>query len=179
MASLTDPLGPVVGAKAAKRLEAAFGLRTVGDLLRHYPRRYDTRGELTELTSLADGEHVTVQAEVASVSVRKMRNRPGTILEAVVTDGRGRLSLTFFGRGRQDWREKLLRPGVRGLFAGQVSTFQGKAAARAPGVRAAGHRRVRGPRGRVRVRADPGLPGQQGHHLLADRRLGAARAGRA
>ena len=126
MASLTDPLGPVVGAKAAKRLEAVFGLRTVGDLLRHYPRRYDTRGELTELTSLADGEHVTVQAEVASVSVRKMRNRPGTILEAVVTDGRGRLSLTFFGRGRQDWREKLLRPGVRGLFAGQVSTFQGR-----------------------------------------------------
>ena len=126
MASLTDPLGPVVGAKAAKRLEAAFGLRTIGDLLRHYPRRYDTRGELTELTSLADGEHVTVQAEVASVSVRKMRNRPGTILEAVVTDGRGRLSLTFFGRGRQDWREKLLRPGVRGLFAGQVSTFQGR-----------------------------------------------------
>src|SRR5690349_18200486 len=126
MASLTDPLGPVVGAKAAKRLEAAFGLRTVGDLLRHYPRRYDTRGELTELLSLADGEHVTVQAEVASVSVRKMRNRPGTILEAVVTDGRGRLSLTFFGRGRQDWREKLLRPGARGLFAGQVSTFQGR-----------------------------------------------------
>jgi ATP-dependent DNA helicase RecG len=126
MASLTDPLGPVVGAKAAKRLEAAFGLRTVGDLLRHYPRRYDTRGELTELTSLADGEHVTVQAEVASVSLRRMRNRPGTILEAVVTDGRGRLSLTFFGRGRQDWREKLLHPGARGLFSGQVSTFQGR-----------------------------------------------------
>jgi ATP-dependent DNA helicase RecG len=126
MASLTDPLGPVVGAKAATRLDSVFALRTLGDLLRHYPRRYDTRGELTELTSLADGEHVTVQAEVASVSVRRMRNRPGTILEAVVTDGRGRLSLTFFGRGRQDWREKLLRPGARGLFAGQVSTFQGR-----------------------------------------------------
>ena len=126
MASLQDRLGPVVGDKAAKRLESAFSLRTVGDLLRHYPRRHDVRGDLTDLASLADGEDVTVQAEIASVSVRRMRNRPGTVLEAVVTDGRGRLSLTFFGRGRQDWREKVLRPGVRGLFAGQVSTFGGK-----------------------------------------------------
>jgi ATP-dependent DNA helicase RecG len=126
MASLQDPLGPVVGTKAAKRLAAALELRTVGELLRHYPRRYENRGELTDLASLRDGENVTVQAEIASVSVRRMRNRPGTVLEAIVTDGRGRLALTFFGRGRQDWREKVLQPGVRGLFAGQVSTFQGK-----------------------------------------------------
>jgi ATP-dependent DNA helicase RecG len=126
MSSLQDPLGPVVGAKAAKRLAAALDLRTVGELLRHYPRRYENRGELTDLTSLRDGEDVTVQAEIASVTVRRMRNRPGTVLEATVTDGRGRLTLTFFGRGRQDWREKVLQPGVRGLFAGQVSTFKGK-----------------------------------------------------
>jgi len=126
MASLRDALGPVVGAKAAKRLAAALGVRTVGELLRHYPRRYENRGELTDLASLRDGEDVTVQAEIASVTVRKMRNRPGTVLEAVVTDGRGRLALTFFGRGSQHWREEVLKPGVRGLFAGQVSTFQGK-----------------------------------------------------
>jgi ATP-dependent DNA helicase RecG len=126
MAILADPLRLVVGDKAAKKLKAALDLQTVGDLLGYYPRRYDTRGELTDLASLHDGEHVTVQAEIAAVSVRKMRNRPGTILEAVVTDGRGRLTLTFFGKGRQDWREKVLTPGLRGLFSGQVSSFQGK-----------------------------------------------------
>jgi len=126
MAVLEDPLRLVIGDKAAKRLDSALGLQTVGDLLHHYPRRYDKRGELTELASLRDGEHVTVQAEIAAVTVRRMRNRPGTILEATVTDGRGRLTLTFFGRGRQDWREKVLRPGLRGLFSGQVSTFKGK-----------------------------------------------------
>lgn len=126
MAVLTDPLRRVVGDKAAKRLAAAFGLQTVGDLLAYYPRRYDKRGELTDLVRLRDGEYVTVQAEVASVSVRRMRNRPGSIFEAVVTDGRGRLTLTFFGRGRQDWREHELTPGTRGLFSGQVSTFRGK-----------------------------------------------------
>jgi len=126
MAVLEDPLRLVVGDKAAKRLASALELRTVGDLLHHYPRRYDKRGELTELASLRDGEHVTVQAEIAAVTVRRMRNRPGTILEATVTDGHARLILTFFGRGRQDWREKVLKPGLRGLFSGQVSTFQGK-----------------------------------------------------
>jgi ATP-dependent DNA helicase RecG len=126
MAVLADPLRLVIGDRAAKRLASVLDLHTVGDLLSYYPRRYDRRGELTELSSLRDGEHVTVQAEVAAVSVRKMRNRPGSIFEAVVTDGRGRLTLTFFGHGRQTWRESELHPGVRGLFAGQISSFHGK-----------------------------------------------------
>ncbi len=125
VAVLADPLRLVVGDKAAKRL-GTLDLYTVGDLLSHYPRRYQQRGELTDLASLRDGDHVTVLAEVASVSSRPMRNRRGSIFEAVVTDGQGKLTLTFFGRGSQDWREKQLRPGMRGLFAGQVSSFRGK-----------------------------------------------------
>jgi ATP-dependent DNA helicase RecG len=126
MAVLADPLRLVIGDKAAKRLAAAVDVHTVGDLLGYYPRRYDKRGELTDLAGLRDGEYVTVQAEVASASARKMRNRTGSIFEAVVTDGHGRLALTFFGRGPQAWREAELRPGARGLFSGQVSSFRGK-----------------------------------------------------
>src|SRR5580692_6412921 len=126
MAILTDPLVLVVGDKVAKPLDRALELRTVSDLLRHYPRRYETRGELTDLASLRDGEYVTVQAEIAKVTSRPMRNRRGTIFEATVTDGHGQLTLTFFSRGRQDWRERQLAPGLHGLFSGQVSTFRGK-----------------------------------------------------
>jgi ATP-dependent DNA helicase RecG len=126
MAILEDPLRLVVGDKAAKTLDRALELRTAGDLLRHYPRRYETRGDLTDLASLRDGEYVTVQAEVARVTSRPWRGRRGSILEATVTDGHGTLVLTFFARGRQDWREKQLAPGTRGLFSGQVSTFRGK-----------------------------------------------------
>jgi ATP-dependent DNA helicase RecG len=126
MAILEDPLRLVIGDKAAKPLDRALGLRRVGELLRHYPRRYETRGELTDLASLHDGEHVTVQAVIAKVGSRPMHNRRGSIFEATVTDGRGDLVLTFFSRGRQDWREKVLIPGLYGLFSGQVSTFRGK-----------------------------------------------------
>ncbi|MBO0833239.1 MAG: DEAD/DEAH box helicase, partial [Actinobacteria bacterium] len=124
MAVLADPLRLVVGDKAARRL-ATLDLHTVGDLLGYYPRRYDRRGELTDLAGLREGEHVTVQAEVASVSTRQMRNRSGSIFEAVVTDGHGKLTLTFFGRGSQRFRKDVLSPGVRGLFSGQVSSFHG------------------------------------------------------
>jgi ATP-dependent DNA helicase RecG len=128
MAELTEGLRSVVGEKAAKRLATLGqdGLRTLGDLLTYYPRRYETRGSLTDLDALRDGEYVTVQAEIESVSARPMRNRRGSIFEAVVTDGHGKLSLTFFGKGRQDWRERELAPGRTGLFSGQVSTFRGK-----------------------------------------------------
>src|SRR3984885_3239726 len=133
MAILEDPLPLVVGDKVAKPLESALDLKTVGDLLRHYPRRYETRGELTDLASLRDGEHVTVQAEVAKVSTRPMRGRRGSIFEATVTDGHGLLVLTFFGRTNQHWREKELTPGVHGLFTGQVSTYRGKRQLAPPG----------------------------------------------
>src|ERR1700691_4876025 len=126
VAVLADPLRLVIGDRAAKPLAAALDLHTVGDLVGYYPRRYDKRGELTDLAGLREGDYVTVQAEVASVSSRRMQNRKGYIFEAVVTDGRGRLSLTFFGRGRQEFREKELAPGTRGLFSGQVSSFRGK-----------------------------------------------------
>src|SRR5919198_2841192 len=123
-ASLDEPLRAVVGDRTAKVLAGGLDLHTVGDLLHHYPRRYATRGELTDLAGLLDGEDVTVMAEVLTAHKRRMRQRKGDILEVVVTDGRGRLTLTFFGRGGHGPARELL-PGVRGLFAGRISTYGG------------------------------------------------------
>jgi ATP-dependent DNA helicase RecG len=124
MASLDEPLRGVVGGKAATRAEKAFGLRTTGDLLRHYPRRYVRRGELTDLASLQDGEQVTVFAQVAKVTSRRMQSRRGRLLEVTVTDGSARLALTFFNK--VEYWERQLSPGRHGMFAGKVSTFAGK-----------------------------------------------------
>ena len=116
-------LTTVLGGKTADALRKGLGLVTVDDLLRHYPRRYAERGELTELDTVREGEQVTVMAEVTKVTVRPMRNRRGSILEAVISDGRNALALTFFN---QKWREGQLRVGRRGLFAGQVGRFKGQ-----------------------------------------------------
>ncbi|HLZ36420.1 MAG TPA: ATP-dependent DNA helicase RecG [Mycobacteriales bacterium] len=118
---LDRPLRGVVGLRTAKVLAAQLDLHTVRDLLHHYPRRYVQRGELTDLAHLTVGEHVTVQAEVREVRVRSLSRRPGHLLEVTVTDGRDELLLKFFN---QRWRQRELRPGVRGLFAGKVEQFK-------------------------------------------------------
>jgi ATP-dependent DNA helicase RecG len=124
MTTVRDPLDRLFGAKAAKALNDAFGLQTAGDLLRHYPRRYVTRGELTELSSLQEGEHVTVLAKVAMAQRRPNGNRRGERLEVTVTDGTARLTLTYFHKV-QYW-QRLLQPERQGLFAGTVSTFRSR-----------------------------------------------------
>ncbi|HEY5186948.1 MAG TPA: ATP-dependent DNA helicase RecG [Actinomycetes bacterium] len=120
-----EPAGRLVGGTTAQTLSKKLGIETVGDLLRHYPRRYAERGELTDLASLRVDDDVTVMADIASAKLHRMKNRPGTRLQVVVTDGRGYLTLTFFDKRDQRWRERELRPGRRGLFAGKVSVFNG------------------------------------------------------
>ncbi|WP_232248617.1 ATP-dependent DNA helicase RecG [Streptacidiphilus rugosus] len=116
---LDEPLKKLLGAPA-KQLAEGLDLHTVGDLLHHFPRRYSERGELTSLDSLEVDEHVTVIARIEKCTLIPFRGRKGDRLEVVVTDGRGRLSLTFFN---QRWREKDLRPGRSGMFAGKVGVF--------------------------------------------------------
>lgn len=120
--TLDSPLSDAVGEKTAKTLERAFEMRTVGDALSHYPRRYARRGELTQISSLPIGEAVTIVAEVKRASERRMQNRKGSILEVVISDGNGDLSLTFFN---QAWRMKDLHVGRRGIFAGKVGEYRG------------------------------------------------------
>ncbi|MDH6578923.1 ATP-dependent DNA helicase RecG [Kitasatospora sp. MAP5-34] len=120
MPALDEPLVKVVGDRTAKVLADSLKLRTVGDLLHHYPRRYVERGQLTSLDDLEVDEHVTVLARIEKVTLIPFKARRGDRLEVVVTDGRGRLSLVFFNQG---WRQKDLRPGLQGLFAGKVGLF--------------------------------------------------------
>ncbi|GAB3576964.1 ATP-dependent DNA helicase RecG [Leifsonia lichenia] len=120
--SLDSKLSGVLGGRTSSAFEKAFGMRTVADLLSHYPRRYAKRGELTALANLPLDENVTIVAEVIRVQERPMRARRGSILEVKITDGEGILTLTFFN---QAWRSKELVPGVRGIFAGKVSDYRG------------------------------------------------------
>jgi ATP-dependent DNA helicase RecG len=115
-------LSTALGGRTGQAIEKAFGYRTVGDLLSHYPRRYARRGELTALSELKLDESVTIVAEVRSVTERPMRAKRGSILEVIISDGRAHLTLTFFN---QSWRAKDLRPGLRGIFAGKVGEYRG------------------------------------------------------
>jgi len=117
------PLDRVLGDRTAKSFAKNLGLKTIADLLIHFPRRYASRGELTKISELPVGEAVSVVAEILDVRERRMTGRKGSILEVRITDGNGTMSLTFFN---QAWRQKDLVPGSRGLFAGKTGIYQGK-----------------------------------------------------
>jgi ATP-dependent DNA helicase RecG len=121
MARLSDRLKGIIGDRTADALAAVFGMSTVEDLLRHYPRRYVVRGEFSDISNLIEGDEVTVLAEIAAVKTRRANGR--NILEVNVTDGSAVMSLTFFN---QPWREKELKIGKTGMFAGKVGSFNGK-----------------------------------------------------
>ncbi|WOP18428.1 ATP-dependent DNA helicase RecG [Raineyella sp. LH-20] len=126
-AALDQRIGLVVGAQ--EKAFTALGLHTVGDLMHHVPRRYVVGTELSDLSDLQVGTHVALLARVAEVHPhpgppgKKSRGR----LEVQLTDGRHRLSATFFGANHLlDWWQRSLTPGARGIFSAKVGEFRGQ-----------------------------------------------------
>jgi len=122
---LNTPLAEAVGGKTARTLQDKLALSTVGDLLRHYPRRYNQRGQLTDLSRLQIGDKVTVLARVLKVSKRQPRQygrgKVKIMYDVVITDGNGVLTCTFFNR----WDiGKQLQPNDEALFSGTISRFR-------------------------------------------------------
>jgi ATP-dependent DNA helicase RecG len=113
----------VVGEKPAPLIEKAFDIRTVGDLLRHYPRRYFERGELTDLSELRPGDQATLRVRVVKVESRKIRaNLHKT--DVTVTDSTGgKLVVTFFNR---PYLMKTLHEDDEIVVAGEVELFRNK-----------------------------------------------------
>ncbi|MFF7251731.1 ATP-dependent DNA helicase RecG [Streptomyces microflavus] len=125
VSSFDEPLKNRLGGATAKVMAEHLGLHTVGDLLHHYPRRYEERGKLTALVDLPLDEHVTVVAQVADARILMFNNGRGKRLEVTLTDGSGRLQLVFFGHGVHKPHKELL-PGRQAMFAGKASVFNRK-----------------------------------------------------
>jgi ATP-dependent DNA helicase RecG len=127
MVTMQDPLVRILGPAGSKKFGDAFGYQTVGDVLRHYPRRYQHRGELTELAGLREGEHVTVLAQVVKTEKFRMKQRKGEVIKITVSDGASTLLLTFFAGSNKAAHygpHSRLTQGTTGLFSGEVSTFR-------------------------------------------------------
>jgi len=127
---LNQRIDELLGDAAAKDL-AALRIGTVGDLLRHVPRRYLAGTEVTDLHSVTPGDDVAVVARVRRIERRQSRPAPGKRaprdrLEVEITDGRGAMQLTFFGKDHLlKWWSGQLSLGVKGIFVGKVGVFRG------------------------------------------------------
>lgn len=105
---------PAPGPKATATLQT-LGADTIGGLLAHLPR---TASVARTIDELAIGESATIVVVVESIRSRPVRRRGmRPMVEAVVGDGTGRLTVAFFN---QPWLVDRYRPGTRLLVQGVV-----------------------------------------------------------
>ncbi|MET0758420.1 MAG: ATP-dependent DNA helicase RecG [Mycobacterium sp.] len=134
MVGLSDRLEFILGGSNARKLEENFGIHTVNDLLRHYPRKYSegmtVRGEDEDL-SLEEGEHVTFVDVITDTKTGDMkphfdkktgRRRKRKWLRVTLGDHRPKVTATFFNA---DWMIEQLLRGTRIMLSGEVGYFKG------------------------------------------------------
>jgi ATP-dependent DNA helicase RecG len=135
MISLDSPVETVLGqAKAKVRVGVIerLGLRTVTDLLHHFPRRYLETGSLSSLDQLREGQILTVVGEIASSRSRtytdRRTGRPAYRQEVVLRTEGPALRMAFFAQKAaiSDWHQRRLCVGRRGIFMGKAGRFQGE-----------------------------------------------------
>ena len=118
-----------VAAKAAAKLGKAYGWRTVGDLLTHYPRAYVRKGDVSDLDALREGDLIAFVGRVVKAQVKEFddRRRRGISyrVEAFVEASGGRLQITFFDtiKSRAEWRRDMLEKAETGFVQGKVKLF--------------------------------------------------------
>jgi ATP-dependent DNA helicase RecG len=117
-----------VGPKNASSLQK-LGIHTLGDLLYHFPRRYDDYSQLQPIRSLTYGQVVTVIGQIQSVSSRQSRGGKMQIMEVVISDGSGALRLTWFN---QPWLANRFKEGVNIAVAGKVEQYLGRLVMNSP-----------------------------------------------
>jgi ATP-dependent DNA helicase RecG len=106
-------VGPAVRGRLAK-----LGLRTVGDLLAHRPRRYERPLEQRSIGDLFGEEEAVIEGVVRTV--RSRRRGRLRILTARVADSTGQIEATWFN---QPWLEAQLTPGTHVRLRGKPNRY--------------------------------------------------------
>ena len=116
--SLETPLYDILGARTPllKRFEK-IGIKTIRDLLWHFPSRYEDFSKIYHIGELEPGQQATVQATIEEVKSRRTR-RGFTIVEALLTDESGTIRAVWFN---QPYVAHTLHTGRVANFAGKVS----------------------------------------------------------
>ncbi|MET0703591.1 MAG: ATP-dependent DNA helicase RecG [Mycobacterium sp.] len=144
MAGLTDKLDFIVGKKAATPLADVFGIRTVDDLLRHYPRKYNKAGSVLGDTDVPpeEGEHITFVDTITKAEKRWTNRQPKREFLVITLGHRTpKVTATFFNA---KFLKHTLVEGTRVMLSGEVGFFKGTMQLTHPAFLILGESSVRG-----------------------------------
>ena len=117
---LDDPIQSLkgVGEALSNRLEK-IGIRTIGDLLEHFPLRYEDRARLLKINELNHGGFATFDATVEKGEVQRVRGK--SIARLWVRDETGSALLVWFN---QPYRATAWKNGAKVVVYGKVIRFK-------------------------------------------------------
>ncbi|MBD3179415.1 MAG: ATP-dependent DNA helicase RecG [Candidatus Latescibacteria bacterium] len=113
---------------ARQKLLLNLGIRTVEDLIMHFPRKYQDRSNMKKISELEPGDDVTFSGVVLAVSLRKLGRRR-SLLTVAVGDETGRVNLVFFN---QPYLEDRFKQGKNIIASGRVNLYRGDKQVSAP-----------------------------------------------
>ena len=118
MAKLSDSVQYLkgVGPKRAQLLER-LGIRTVGDALQFFPRKYVDRGNVVPIARVVAGRDQAVRARIVDMRSPRWGDR----LEALIADDTGEMRVIWF---HARFLVKALHTGEEYLFYGRVGAYK-------------------------------------------------------
>jgi len=125
------PIGSIkgVGAQMEPKL-ARLGITTAGELIHHFPRRYDDFSKIIPIRLMRPG-NVTFRGEVERVASRYARGRKLHLTEAIISDGTGTVKAIWFN---QPYMAKSIPTGTPVLVSGQLKFTNSDLALQSPAI---------------------------------------------
>jgi len=109
---------PEVGLKFTARLQK-LGIKTVKDLLWHFPFRYEDYSRTVPIGELAVDQSATIQGKVHQLTTRRTWKKNLLITEAIIVDDTGGIKAVWFN---QPYIGNILKEGGQYNFAGKVTS---------------------------------------------------------
>lgn len=116
-------IGPSLSYKLSK-----LNITTVGDLIYHFPFRYDDFSQVVNILEAKIGEKVTLVGEIWSIKNIFTRSKK-ILTQAIFNDGTSPVELTWFN---QSWLTKQIQTGDRLQISGKVSKYKNRLSIIAP-----------------------------------------------
>jgi len=107
-----DGIGPKFIPKLTK-----LNIKTVKDLLWHFPFRYDDFSKVIPIAELKPNQLATIQGIVKKIGLRHTFRQRLVLVEAIIVDDTGGVRAMWFN---QAYLLKILKPGTRANFAGKI-----------------------------------------------------------
>lgn len=133
------PIGSLkgVGTAMAEKL-ARLGILTAGELIRHYPRRYDDFSKILPIRLMRPG-NVTFKGQIERVQARYARARKLHLTEAIISDGTGTVKAIWFN---QPYLAKTIPTGTPVLISGELKFKNNDLAMQSPAIEAVAPGRI-------------------------------------